>query len=71
MEEKSLIYKDIQFLKVDVDDREDVAELTGVTVKKSYSVPTFQLYQNGIKIGNDLFGAQKKDELEESSVYTR
>ena len=42
-----------------------MAELTGVTVKKSYTVPTFQLYQNGTKIGNDLQDARKKDELEE------
>lgn len=65
MEEKSLIYKDIQFLKVDVNALEELAEKTGVIVDKGYTVPTFQLYKNGIKIGDDLQRAYKKVELEE------
>lgn len=33
-------------------------------INKGYTVPTFQLYKNGIKIGDDLQRADKKPELE-------
>ena len=52
-------------MRVDVDDQNELAEKTGVIVKEGYYVPTFQLYKNGIKIGDDLQRADKKTELEE------
>ena len=46
-------FKAIQFLKVDVDEQEKIAQEAGVV-----SMPTFQVYINGEKV-DELVGASK------------
>eukprot|EP00227_Mantoniella_beaufortii_P012848 CAMPEP_0197583538 /NCGR_PEP_ID=MMETSP1326-20131121/6437_1 /TAXON_ID=1155430 /ORGANISM="Genus nov. species nov., Strain RCC2288" /LENGTH=105 /DNA_ID=CAMNT_0043147779 /DNA_START=74 /DNA_END=391 /DNA_ORIENTATION=+ len=50
-------YPGVIFVKVDVDDLDDVAAECGIS-----AMPTFQLYSNGVKV-NELCGADK-DKLE-------
>ena len=50
-------YPGVVFVKVDVDDLDDVAAECGIS-----AMPTFQLYSNGVKV-QELTGADK-DKLE-------
>ncbi|KAK6494054.1 thioredoxin-like [Huso huso] len=49
-------HKDVVFLKVDVDDAQDVAEMCKVS-----SMPTFQFFKNGQKV--EEFSGANKDKL--------
>ncbi|XP_033890742.2 thioredoxin-like isoform X1 [Acipenser ruthenus] len=51
-------HKDVVFLKVDVDDAQDVAEMCKVS-----SMPTFQFFKNGQKV--EEFSGANKDKLSE------
>nr|XP_023654104.1 thioredoxin [Paramormyrops kingsleyae] len=51
-------YQNVVFLKVDVDEAQDVASSCGVSC-----MPTFQFYKNGVKIGE--FSGADKNKLEE------
>lgn len=57
-ERLSQIYSSIQFLKVDVDELDDVANNAGVE-----AMPTFKIYKDG-KQADELVGASK-EKLEE------
>merc|ERR1712032_506868 len=57
-EELSASYSNIEFVKVDVDELEDVAAECGIS-----AMPTFQVWSNGAKI-DELVGASA-DKLEE------
>ncbi|KAK7170738.1 hypothetical protein R3I94_000823 [Phoxinus phoxinus] len=50
--------KDVVFLKVDVDDAQDVAAFCDIK-----SMPTFQFYKNGLKV--DEFSGSNQSKLEE------
>ena len=56
-EELATKYTDVIFVKIDVDDLDDVAAECGIS-----AMPTFQLYSNGVKV-QELTGADK-DKLE-------
>ena len=56
-EELAAKYPGVVFVKVDVDDLDDVAAECGFS-----AMPTFQLYSNGVKV-QELTGADK-DKLE-------
>ncbi|EEH60844.1 uncharacterized protein MICPUCDRAFT_50406 [Micromonas pusilla CCMP1545] len=56
-EELAAKYPGVVFVKVDVDDLDDVAAECGIS-----AMPTFQLYSNGVKV-QELTGADK-DKLE-------
>ncbi|KAK1175786.1 thioredoxin-like [Acipenser oxyrinchus oxyrinchus] len=56
-------HKDVVFLKVDVDDAQDVAEMCKVN-----SMPTFQFFKNGQKV-DDFSGANKDKLLEMLMKY--
>ncbi|KAL3869267.1 hypothetical protein ACJMK2_041971 [Sinanodonta woodiana] len=53
LERMSEEYTDMIFLKVDVDEVEEVALKCGIS-----AMPTFQLYKNGVKI-DELIGANE------------
>lgn len=62
-EKLAVEYPDIEFVKVDVDDANDVAAFCNIS-----AMPTFHFYKNGIKI-DDLQGADKtklKDKVEQN-----
>ena len=46
-------YPDIEFVKIDVDELEDVAGECGIS-----AMPTFQVYSNGVKV-SEMTGADK------------
>ena len=52
-EAMSLKYKDLAFMKIDVDEAEEITSSCGVN-----KMPTFQMYKSGIKI-DELVGASK------------
>ncbi|XP_041077379.1 thioredoxin-like [Polyodon spathula] len=52
-------HKDVVFLKVDVDDAQDVAEMCNVS-----SMPTFQFFKNGQMV--EEFSGANKDKLQET-----
>jgi len=51
-------YKDVQFIKVDVDENDETAAACGIE-----AMPTFQFYKGGQKV--DEFSGAAKDKLEE------
>ncbi|GAB5030005.1 thioredoxin [Nannochloropsis oceanica] len=52
-EELSKQFTNVVFIKVDVDENEEVASSAGIS-----AMPTFQVYKNGKKVG-ELMGAAK------------
>ncbi|KAK1174969.1 thioredoxin-like [Acipenser oxyrinchus oxyrinchus] len=52
-------HKDVVFLKVDVDEAQDVAEMCNVS-----SMPTFQFFKNGQKV--EEFSGANKEKLKET-----
>ena len=50
-EELATKYPDVVFVKIDVDDLDDVAAECGIS-----AMPTFQLYSNGVKV-QEMTGA--------------
>ncbi|TFJ87588.1 hypothetical protein NSK_000939 [Nannochloropsis salina CCMP1776] len=52
-EELSTKFPDVVFIKVDVDENEEVAAFAGIS-----AMPTFQVYKDGKKVG-ELMGAAK------------
>ncbi|MGH0123853.1 UNVERIFIED_CONTAM: hypothetical protein FKN15_063403 [Acipenser sinensis] len=62
-EELAQDHKDVVFLKVDVDDAQDVAEMCKVS-----SMPTFQFFKNGQKV-EEFSGANKDKLLEMLKKY--
>ncbi|MBN3278671.1 THIO protein, partial [Polyodon spathula] len=57
-------HKDVVFLKVDVDDAQDVAEMCKIS-----SMPTFQFFKNGQKI--DEFSGANEDILKEKLMQLK
>ena len=52
-EELATKYPDVIFVKIDVDDLDDVAAECGIS-----AMPTFQLYSNGVKV-QEMTGADE------------
>jgi thioredoxin-like negative regulator of GroEL len=46
---------DVEFVKVDVDDAEDVSSLCGIQ-----AMPTFQVYKGGVKVDEMKGASQEK-----------
>ena len=46
-------YPEVEFVKIDVDELEDVAAECGIS-----AMPTFQVYSNGVKV-SEMTGANK------------
>ncbi|KAK1174968.1 thioredoxin-like [Acipenser oxyrinchus oxyrinchus] len=57
-------YKDVVFLKVDVDEAQDVAEVCQIKC-----MPTFQYYKNGKKI--DEFAGSNRETLEQKLMANK
>jgi len=53
-EELAAKYPEIEFVKIDVDELEDVAGECGIS-----AMPTFQVYSNGVKV-SEMTGADKE-----------
>lgn len=52
-EELAAKYPEVEFVKIDVDELEDVAAECGIS-----AMPTFQVYSNGVKV-SEMTGADK------------
>ncbi|CAE8613632.1 unnamed protein product [Polarella glacialis] len=48
------VYQGLEFIKIDVDDAEDISQACGVE-----AMPTFQVYKDGVKVG-ELSGANEE-----------
>ena len=53
-DELSAKFPGVEFVKIDVDDLDDVAAACGIS-----AMPTFQLYSNGVKV-QEMTGADKE-----------